>query len=229
MTPPRVGGLGGNVPFTPLVKMSLKTMRPSDETVPRYPLNLPHLLPFPQKYPCSSRPPPPHHQAGYHPSRLPKDPAPVATPCVSPPLGQSWPPAQTIVLGPRTSLPTKTYFPNAPSLVQHLRAVHMLSLLAHVPSPRSSRTADSSPITPPKLLLHKGPNCLYVAKTSGHFSHLSYLDTHWQAAPLTGSCFLQQSPCVLPRDPTLLAPPSPVLAPPPSPDLWVVPPTPAMC
>lgn len=122
MTPPRVGGLGGNVPLTPLVKMSLKTMRPSDETVPRYPLNLPQLLPFPKKYPCSSHPPPPQHQAGYHPSRLPKDPAPVAAPCVSPPLGQYWPPAQTLVLGPRTSLPTKTYFPNSSSLSQHLRS-----------------------------------------------------------------------------------------------------------
>lgn len=116
-----------------------------------------------------------------------------------------------------------------PPLSSISEAVHMLSLLAHFPSPRSSLTAGSSPITPPKLLLQKGPNCLYVAKTSGHFSDLSYLDTYWPAAPLTGSCFLQQSPTCASQRPHLLPPPSPLLAPPPSPDVGVVPPAPSMC
>lgn len=206
-------------------------MRPSDKAVPLYTLNLPQFHPLPKKHPA----PLTHHSHIIKlvppPLILHKDPVPVAAPCVSSPLGQSWPPAQTSLLGPPTSPPTETSFPNPPSLIQSLR----------------SRPHAVSPFSPPILLVlsplripapsllqscsyKKAPAASLLPKpVATSLSHP--LDLSLACSPVSHSLFSETVRCVcVPETPlSFLLPgrwlplPSPS-TPPPYPDLWVGPP-----
>lgn len=146
-----------------LVKVSLRTMRLPNGTVSHlHPCTLQTypILAFPKRHSYPHNP----HRASSHwylrLARSPTDPAPVAAPMG---LDHQHKPFSWVPQPPSPHFTSnRDTFSQPLYTIQHLRSCpHTLSPPSRLPSPHPFPLR--SPISPPKLLLQKGPSCLHVA------------------------------------------------------------------